>query len=518
MDTIFWNGGIDYKRVRLGSKSNHPHYNENCGLNRSIGPYKIAHWLRKNNYSAQVIEFVDLMTLEQLYAATKKFITRKTKVLGISTTFLCNSMHTHSDGNIYRIKESILAALRLIKKQHPHIKIIAGGYVSDHISGWGIVDATIMSYTSATEDIFLEYMNHLTFGTEPPIGSYKMPRFGNTERMMYDQARNKTYNIETDDFRFISQDAILPGEPLPLDVSRGCIFACKFCQYPHLGRGKFDYTRHMNLLEEELLHNYNNFGTTSYFLLDDTFNDTERKMQQFHSMTSRLPFKIQYSTYLRADLIHRFPDTAHLLKESGLVGAFFGLESLHPYASKLIGKSWSGTHAKMFIPNLYHNIWKKEVAIHSNFIIGLPEETKDDIRNTFAWSKDNDLHCTEFRALALFGKKSSSTFNHHTILSEFDKNAEKYGFEFTSESNGSNDNFWKNSTWTYKEALDLDLAMRAEVEPINKATTWQIPILLWYGYSKELLLNTRYFDINVTDLKTLTENKFDEYYRMLMSL
>ncbi len=421
MNAIFWNGGI-----RLGMTS------------RYIGPYKIAHWIRKHGYMAQVIDFSNAWHEKNLYKLTKKFITPDTRILAISTTFFALDTYEWSDGSEdNRMPERLINVARRIKQEFPKIKIVVGGYQADLLSGFGVIDASIMSYTMASEDIFLEYLEHLTKGTPPPLGRLIFPKskyLPNESRMWYDTARNPKYNIEDDDFRFIKQDCILPGEPLPLDISRGCIFACKFCQYPHLGKGKLDYIRGMEYIEQEILENYKNFGTTKYYILDDTFNDTEIKLQAFYDMTQRLPFKLSYSSYLRADLIDRFPNMAYLLKESGCFGAYHGIESFHPEASKLVGKAWSGKRGKEFLPKLYHDIWKGEVPQHTNFIVGFTGDTQKNIDDTVAWFIDNDMHSINFNYLSLFGPNNSNSI--YTVQSEFDKNAEKYGYTFLEPPNG----------------------------------------------------------------------------------
>ena len=183
---------------------------------------------------------------------------------------------------------------------------------------------------------------------------------------------------------------ILPGEPLPLEVSRGCIFACRFCQLPHLGKKKLDYIRGMNYIEDELNYNYETFGTKNYYILDDTFNDTEIKLKAFYDMSHRLPFDLNYSAYVRADLVHRFPDMAYLLKDSGMSGVFHGIESFHPSASVLLGKGWSGKHGKEFLPKLYHDVWNREVAQHLSFIVGITGDTLENVWDTAKWFVDNE--------------------------------------------------------------------------------------------------------------------------------
>jgi hypothetical protein len=502
MNVIFWNSNA------IGPR------HERQMFSRYVGPYKIAYWIRKHNYSCQVIDFIAEFTGDQLYTATKKFITNETKVLAISTTFLCADRYVWNDGITRMIPEYVITTIRRIKQEYPNIKVVIGGYASDRVSGWGVVDATIMSYVSASEDIFLEYINHLYTGSEPPIGRLEMPvlRDGMPVkfRMIYDQARSKIYNIELDDFKFSRQDVILPGELLPLDVSRGCIFACRFCQYPHLGKKKLDYVRGMNFLEDEILHNYNEFGTTNYFMLDDTFNDTVDKMTEWHKMTQRLPFKISYSAYLRADLIDRFPDTAHLLSESGLFGAIHGLESMHPYSSNLIGKAWSGRRAKEFIPHLFHDIWKSKVAQQLGFIIGLPKETKQDLLDTYKWFVDNRLHHVSLNFLQLFGPDSKTS--RFSILSEFDKNSEKYGFTF------DENNQWRNETWTQKDARLFKEELHTMYMEYNMVNSWTGQVMLSYGLSSDHLLKTKSHDLDWCHIFEYDRSRYTEYYKQLINL
>lgn len=500
MDVIFWNGGIKWDLMV-----------------RYIGPYKIAHWIRKFGYTGQVIDFVDNLTKDQLTAATKKFITEDTAVLAISTTFLCNNTYTWEDGTFARLPEYVVQVMRELKAEHPRLKIVIGGYMADKLGGWGVADASIMSYTSATEDIFLEYLNHLKRGDPKPINTLILSSFGKKlpkPRPWFNAARNPQYNIENDDFRFIEADCILPGEPLPLDVSRGCIFACRFCQYPHIGKKKLDYIRGMKYIEDELRYNYDTFGTTRYYILDDTFNDTEYKMAEFYKMTQRLPFKINYFAYLRADLIHRFPKMAYYLQESGLWGAFHGLETLNQYGSKLIGKAWSGKHAKEYIPELFHNVWGKKIPMHNNFIIGIAGDSEQGVKDTIKWHIDNDMHSMNFDVLGLFGPDNAT--NRYTILSEFDKNAAKYGYKFNDIPDPRGYTSWTTDNWTTESALALANEIEKDVYNANKMHAWAAPTMLWYGMSKDYILETPIKNMQLSHAKELTSLKYTQYYNMIL--
>jgi radical SAM superfamily enzyme YgiQ (UPF0313 family) len=483
-------------------------------VGRTIGPYKLAHWLRKNSYDVQVIDFVHFLSEERLFNVTSHFITADTKILGVSTTFFPWEPKKHSDGVERRIPESMFNVLKRIKLEYPQIKIVLGGYQSESFPSYGIIDATVMSYTGSTEEIFLEYLEHLILGTPPPHSEILL-QSGNKNRPFYNRALNVIYNIENDDFKFTKQDCILPGEPLPLDISRGCIFACKFCQYQHIGKKKYDYVRGMELIEQEILNNYELSGTTSYYLLDDTFNDTQQKLEEFLAMTKRLPFKLSYTAYIRGDLVHRFPETPFILKDSGLFGAYFGLESLHPDASKLIGKAWSGKHARSFIPELCHNIWNDEVLVHTNFIVGLTHDTPENIYDTAQWYLDNNMHSIVFERLGLWGTKDTGRFQ---IRSEFDRNSEKYGYTLEYKDDSPIPD-WKTDNWTKASATQVTINANNKVISTKKANPWKALTYNWLGISKEDLLTKPGAPLysQIFDDPIKLRNLLEQYFKLLLN-
>jgi len=282
-----------------------------------------------------------------------------------------------------------------------------------------------------------------------------------------------------------------------------------------LGKKKLDYIRGMEFLKEEILYNYENFGTTSYYIIDDTFNDTETKMKAFYDMTQTLPFKITYSSYIRADLVHRFPDTAYYLKESGLYGAFFGLESLHDEASKTVGKAWSGKTAREFIPELYHNIWGHNVPIHTNFIVGITGETIESIDSTADWFIQNDLHSITFERLGLNGPDDGPVWS---IKSEFDKNASKYGFTMLPSQPNSIFANWKNDNWTRDTAGYHADRLNKKLADHRKIVTWSIPNVMWYGATRDEIENKRRNEYPQDFFRNANQEKVLKYCKIVLSM
>ena len=85
--------------------------------------------------------------------------------------------------------------------------------------------------------------------------------------------------------------------------------------------------------------NYEKYGITKYYYGDDTHNDSMHKLEfLYNEIYSKLPFKIEFATYLRLDLLAAHPESISLLKESGLVGTFFGIETFNHASNKSVGK------------------------------------------------------------------------------------------------------------------------------------------------------------------------------------
>lgn len=423
---------------------------------RYLGPYKIAHSIRKVGYSAQVIDHVMTMTQDELMSYCLKFIDNKTKLIGLSATFLCMFPHVHSDGVKRRMPEHVFRCLRKLKKQFPDATFVVGGNTAEHMGSYETFDCNV---EGDGEDIIRELIQYLHGHGEEPLFRREAPRWGTRIVKIYYSARNKQYDIENDDFKFTEQDCIIEGETLPIEISRGCIFKCKFCQYDKIGRGKLDYLRQMDHIKEEMLHNYEKWGITRYHILCDTFNDTTIKLNMFEEMVKSLPFKIQFRAYIRADLVHRFPETAIQLQECGLIGAYHGIESFGPEASKVIGKGWSGKHGKEYLPELYHNVWGGKVIQHLSFIAGLPHDSYKSILETMAWFKSNKMHSLTYHTLFL----SSQSYRNQ---SEFEKNYEKYGYSF--EENGKPSLNWQHKEWKFNELQKFMARIRKQIRSTSK--------------------------------------------------
>lgn len=436
---------------------------------RSIGAYQVAYQCRQNGFTCQVIDFTDYFTTQELESVLDKFVDDSTLAIGVSTSFYYNAdtkkKYVSANRNFETvIPKSISNLILARKKKHTNLKIFAGGANSYKVNDATVFDAVFHGYS---EQSVVEYLQSIKTKLKR-----LWPIHNNLE--VVDGAAAH-FDITSLAHQWHENDCVLPNETLPIEISRGCIFKCKFCSYPLNGKKKFDYLRDPERIKEELIRNYELYGTTNYFFTDDTFNDSTYKLERLHEVITQLPFKIKFVTYLRLDLIYAHREQIKLLYEMGLGSAFFGIESLNAQSAKAIGKGMNPTNIKKFLIELHDVHWKKEIPITCSFIIGLPYETSKTVTETQIWCKDAPINDLWF---PLFLKAESY------YKSEFDINYSNFGYKLDENEEWYNDNF------KYKEALELaEEFNRQSIYSDKFPSTWFLFTLLSYGYTIAELKN-----------------------------
>jgi radical SAM superfamily enzyme YgiQ (UPF0313 family) len=392
------------------------------GILRNAGPARLATELRNSGFETICVD-IGALTKKHISTIDKiinKFVGKDTLWMGISTTFLNQVFGVE----IPRIGENIdvtdpvddsllTHVIDLCRQRNPNIKfIIGGGYFFDlskygfyHFKGYA--DYELLEFTKWCKE-----------------SSYKL----NINRLGKVIECNEYSNFVNSSIRWHETDFISPNETLPIEISRGCIFKCKFCAFPLNGKTKGEWIKNFDILKDEFIYNYEKFGVTNYIFADDTYNDSLDKITNLYEhVFSKLPFKLNFTSYLRLDLMNRFPESVEILQKSGLKSAMFGIETNNVESAKIIGKGLEFEKQIEFIKKIKKNEFK-EILTHSAFILGLPRDTKESINNlgNFLLSDENPLDDWIVRPLALNPVKNSQ---HKKYFSEFDLDHEKYGYE-----------------------------------------------------------------------------------------
>jgi len=436
------------------------------GIIRSVGAYSLKSWLTQHGYSVKVVDFCAKLTVEEIVQITERFLSDKTIAIGMSTTFL----------DIESSKK-LLQARGIIESKNTKVKWVVGGYYAginqyDALKNW-------LQFSGLAEDKFLTWLDE---------------QRGTT-------VKRNLFDITTCRHQWDDSDIVLPGEALPIELGRGCKFKCKFCQYPLIGKQPGTYIRNLDYVKEEMIANYERWGVTNYYFIDDTVNEDDWKMQKIYEIAQQLPFQLQWVGYQRADLIYSHPHQRQWIKDSGCLGTFFGIESLHQEASKTVGKGWSSVHARDFIPELFHNIWNNQIGVQLSFIAGLPGEDTRSLENTQQWCIDNKFN--EWKFNPLFISPSPLIWQ-----SEFDKNFKQYGYEFKDASNKLN---WSNNTWTFLQATEFSNQLNDQSKIYMSPGCWTRHSL--YKSIGKAFKQERFIDIDKRDTAIRINNLIKDYVK-----
>jgi hypothetical protein len=451
---------------------------------RPAGPFRIATELRNDGFSTQCVDVSFLYDRSSgnpfksefyhgiLSKLLKKFINEETLWVGISTTYF--SRHLFDVPLIASKKQDYTRLEKFIadcKELNPNLKFVIGGSRLYDFSSYGFytftgsADKEIVEFTRWCKDNMYKY-------------DYEVSNQNVITCKEYDK-------FVTSNIRWSAEDCIMPGEALPIEISRGCIFKCKFCAFPMNGKTKGEWIKHADVLKEELIYNYTQFGTTHYIFADDTYNDSIDKIKfLLENVYSQLPFAVKFSAYLRLDLLMRFPESVEILRDSGLISASFGIETNNLESSKAIGKGVAFERQIEFLQKIKQGPFK-DITIQSGFIVGLPHDTHDSINDLkeFLRSNKNPLDAW---SVAPLGINATLTGVHKNYYSEFDLEYKDHGYIIKGQDTNSKNPFAVN--WELPSA-DLDYNKCTEYASEMNAEARTIPNYKVAGHGYIMLKN-----------------------------
>jgi Radical SAM superfamily len=408
------------------------------GYGKYGGTYKLATELRSAGYSCQVIDMMSFFTVDQLQQTIAKFVSENTKLIGVSTTL--SEVYQNGQELIWgRPEHDFASILNFAKSINPNIKTCAGGAKITSLSNWPFIDYCIIGKADLA---LLALMEHLTNNTPLKYYVNMYTKVIKGDDYFYSQEQFKTSQI-----LWQPHDIILPTECLPMEIARGCIFKCGFCRFDLIGKKIGDWTKTADTIREEMQRNYDTYGIKTYMFTDELINESMPKLEMLANAISRLPFKIQYSSYARVDLIHKFPDMREMLAETGAASLTFGIETFNHAAGKAIGK---GLHPDRVKETLAYckKTWHRKVLMSSGFLVGLPEEDEASIYQTLEYllSDQNPLDVFMFAPLHMRHTDSSGGMG----KSRFELDPEKFGYKIEKDSE-----IWTGKNLSYTAAQDI---------------------------------------------------------------
>jgi len=468
---------------------------------RVIAGYRLRTELRKLGYDMLVIDSATVMSLQELKQLLDNAITEKTLLIGFSTIW----MNGFRNFGLNWCTDEFFSYLR---NTYPNLKLVAGGPKK-----FNIVNKSNIVYKNCdwifrgfSDDSFPKFLNYLT-----KKSSHEFKYFIEDGKKII--SSNELFPVaHPDDIETVleSEDNFLPYQPIPLEVSRGCIFKCTFCHHPFQAIKDPDkYIRTPESLARELKRNYDLFGTYRYQLMDDTFNDSMEKLDRLHRAIdiANLP-KFEFVCYIKPELLVTTPAMVPKLINMGFASGIVGIESLKKKTRKSIGK---GMDAHRVLDAIADMRSKSKITFYAGLIVGLPHETLDESRETHQYllkNRDTLFTYIDYKGLGI------NYANGHGI-SELDKYPEKYGYKIIRKMHNDSA-YWENDVTNSLEADKCAHQLNYESSSVNTAAGYEL-VTAWHANSSDHDIanipknKVNYYWKSILDMRKLSNNMLDRF-------
>lgn len=174
-----------------------------------------------------------------------------------------------------------------------------------------------------------------------------------------------------------------PMRWLPYESSRGCPSHCTFCI-----NVVADNTRYRKKSAEkvvsEIEHIVKKYNLTHLKIIDDNFFVDIKRVREICEGIIKKDLNITWDGECRCDYFNDRmlnDETLKLVKRSGLVQLTLGIESGSPYTLQLMKKGITPDQAELAVNKCNEH----RIIARSSFILEIPGESKDDIKQTISF-------------------------------------------------------------------------------------------------------------------------------------
>ena len=173
------------------------------------------------------------------------------------------------------------------------------------------------------------------------------------------------------------------GFPVSMITGRGCPYSCIFCQ----GRkmvGSKARSRKASLVVDEI-EQILSYGFSRINIADDLFTSDREKVWEVCEEIRRRKLTLTWTAFSRVNTVDK--ETLRLMRETGCDCVSFGIESGNQEMLKRVKKGITLDQARKAVALC------KEVGIlpHASFMVGLPGETPETLKDTAEFSKSLDI-------------------------------------------------------------------------------------------------------------------------------
>jgi anaerobic magnesium-protoporphyrin IX monomethyl ester cyclase len=354
---------------------------EDRGYNPPMGLIWIATCINQNpRHTAKVL---DSQVEELDYDQIKEYIKKEQPdVVGIAAI-------------TFTLLDSLFCA-KMVKEADPNIKIVFGGPHATLFPN-ETIEQEIVDYVLAGEGE-INFPNFLD-GLEDDKDLQEIPglyfrkdgqiKAGPTAKVIEDLDTLPIPDRTLTPYKKYSS-VLAHANPLSTAVtSRGCPFRCTFCDRPQMG-GKSFRSRSAKLVVDEM-EECKKLGINEIMFYDDTFTMIMPRAKEICEEILERRLDIKWDCRTRVDRVT--PDLVKLMQKAGCVRINFGVESGTDKGLAAVRKEVTLDKVK----DAFDMCRKLKMETLAYFMIGLPEETKEEMLETIKFAKKvrpNFLHFT----------------------------------------------------------------------------------------------------------------------------
>ncbi len=280
--------------------------------------------------------------------------------------------------------EGGLQVSRMIKKKYPKIPIVWGGYhpslLPEQTASNDYVDAVVRGQGEIT---FTEIVRHLDCGKtlDGILGvTYQRGKemIVNLDRPFEDINKFPPLPYQLLDFGKYSNPTKPGIRNVTYPASQGCPHRCGFCAVQSVFKGKW-----FSLTPDRILNDLENLvqkqAVEHISFLDSNFFVSSRRVQAICEGIMARKLKISWNALGRTETVARLDEKLfELLRASGCKMILVGAESGSDRILNLIGKGAIVEDAINCVTKCKEN----DIRCDSSFMIGLPDETNEDVKET----------------------------------------------------------------------------------------------------------------------------------------
>lgn len=331
-----------------------------------IGLSYLAKALQQHGYSFQIVDMSGLGIKKQ--GLLELLDLYRPRVVGI--TSLVNNYYTG------------LMVAALVKERHPGTRVVIGGphatflpnetLQSEHVDVVALYEG---------EETIVELVEAFTKGEED-LSQIRGIAFIRDGQMITTERRDHYTDIKSlgapvhEIFDYSNYNNVAP-----IVTGRGCPYGCIFCVAGAVS-GRQYRTRPIDDVIDEIVYLVEEKNVRRFFITDDTFTFYPERVEEFCTKILERKLNIQWKCEGRVNTITH--DLMVLMRKAGCSGIQFGVESANPEVLKLIKKQIDIEQVRKAVVDAHHI----GLTVKCSFIIGLPYETEEMVRNTIGFAKE----------------------------------------------------------------------------------------------------------------------------------